>query len=108
MPANPSPKRKATIKKGAASAESPSTGDFFRARTVHHVSGYMHDGSPRTQVAAYGALAALSAVNASNVAITLVNAAVNCGKTSVGMSQEMAKTVVRAQKLHDLQLATKL
>ena len=94
--------------KKAASAKSPSTEeDFFRARTVHHFSGLMLDGSPRTQVAAYGALAALSAVNSCNVAITLVKAAVNCGNTSVGMSQEMAKTVVCAQKVHDQQQANK-
>jgi hypothetical protein len=49
----------------------------------------------------------LSATNASNVAITLVKAAVNRGNTSVGMSQEMAKTIVCAQKLCDQQQANK-
>jgi hypothetical protein len=78
MPANPSPKRKTTIRK-VASAESPSAKDFFRARTVRHVLDYMLEGSPRTQVAWYGALEALSAVNASNVAIMLVKTVVNCG-----------------------------
>jgi len=101
MPANPSPKRKVTSKK-AASAE-----DEFHARTVHHVSGYMLEGSHQTQVAAYGALESLSAKNASNVAITLVKASVNRGNTSVGMSQEMAKTIVFAQKLRDQQQANK-
>jgi hypothetical protein len=106
MPANPSPKRKVTSKK-AASAESPSAEDDFHARTVHHVSGYMLEGSPQTQVAAYGALESLSATNASNVAITLVKAAVNSGNTSVGMSQEMVKIIVCAQKLRDQQQANK-
>jgi hypothetical protein len=90
------------------SAESPSAKDFFRARTVRHVLGYMIEGFPQTQVAAYGALKALSAMNASNVAITLVKAAVNCGNTSIGMSQEMAETVVCAQKVHAQQQANKL
>jgi hypothetical protein len=60
------------------------------------------------QVAAYGALKALSAVNASNVVIMLVKAAVNRGNTSVGMLQEMANTVLCAQKLHDQQQANKI
>ena len=45
MPAKPPPKRKAVIKK-ATSAKSTSTEDFFRAHTVHHVLGYMLNGSP--------------------------------------------------------------
>jgi hypothetical protein len=101
MPVNLTPRRKVANKKPTVT-KSPSAKDDFLARTVHHVSRYMLEGSPHTQQAVYGALKCLSA-GTFNVPKTLVKAAVTCGNTSIGMPQEVAKHVIHSQKLHDQQ-----
>ena len=70
----------------------------FNARTVHQVSGFMVNGSPATQQAALAVLDNLSS-SSKNVSQTLVQSAVDRGHVSEGMSQEVAKTLLQAEKL---------
>ena len=88
--AKPSPKRK--VSKFADS------GQDFNARTVHQVTSIMLAGSPASQQAALGVLENLSS-SSSNVSKTIVKSTVDRGSTSEGMSQEVAKTLLRAEKL---------
>ena len=89
LPAKPSPKRK--VKK-------VESGQDFNARTVHQVTSIMFAGSPASQQAALGALENLSS-SSSNVSKTIVKSTVDRGSISEGMSQEVAKTLLRAEKL---------
>ena len=87
----PSPKRRVVAKAADSSKD-------FNARTVHQVLGHMIDGSPSSQKAALGDLKNLSS-SSNNVSKTLVKSAIDRGNISVGMSQEIAKTLLRAEKL---------
>ena len=87
----PSPKRRVV-------AKAADSGEDFNARTVHQVLGHMTDGSPVSQKAALGVLENLSS-SSNNVSKTLVKSAIDQGNISVGMSQEIAKTLLRAEKL---------
>ena len=70
----------------------------FNARTVHQVSGFMVNGSPATQQAALAVLDNISS-SSKNISTTLVQSAVDRGSVSEGMSQEVAKTLLQAEKL---------
>jgi hypothetical protein len=99
MPENPSPKRKVSK---AATTNSPSACNDFTSHRVHQVSSYMLEGSLQSQQAEYGVLESLS-LNSSNVSKMLLKAAVDCAKISIGMLQEMANTLVCAQKMRSQQ-----
>ena len=86
----PSPKRKASKK--------ADSGQDFNARTVHQVTSVMLAGSPASQQAALGVLENLSS-SSMNVSKTIVKSMVDRGSISEGMSQEVAKTLLRAEKL---------
>ena len=88
--AKPSPKRKVSKKAGS--------GQDFNARTVHQVTSVMLASSPASQLAASGVLKNLSS-SSMNVSKTIVKSTVDRGSTSEGMSQEVAKTLLRAEKL---------
>ena len=90
LPAKPSPKRKASKK--------ADSGQDFNARTVHQVTSVMLAGSPASQQAALGVLENLSS-SSMNVSKTIVKSTVDRGNISEGMSQEIAKTLLRAEKL---------
>ena len=92
LPSKPSPKRKKVVAKAADS------GKDVNARTVHQVSGHMINGSPASQKAALGVLENLSS-SSNNVLKMLVKSAIDRGNISVGMSQEITKTLLRAEKL---------
>ena len=89
LPAKPSPKRK--VKKVESGAD-------FKARTVHQVTSIMLVSSPASQQAAFGVLENLSS-SLSNVSKTIVKSTVDRGSISEGMSQEVAKTLLRAEML---------
>ncbi len=89
LPAKPSPKRK--VKK-------VESGQDFNARTVHQVTSIMFAGSPASQQAALGALENLSS-SSSNVSKTIVKSTVDRGSICEGMSQEVVKTLLCAEKL---------
>jgi hypothetical protein len=91
LPTKPSPKRKQQVK--ASPCRSP--GQDFNARTVHQVTGYMVDGS---QQAALGVLENLSS-SSNYVSKTIVKSMVDRGSISPGMSQEIAKKLLQAEKL---------
>ena len=92
MPARkPSPKRRVV-------ANAADSSNDFNARTVHQVLGHMIDGSPSSKKAALGDLKNLSS-SSNNVSKTLVKSAINRGNISIGMSQEITKTLLRAEKL---------
>jgi len=74
--------------------------DFFHARTVHQVTGYMLNGSPASQQAALGVLDNLSS-SSNNISKTIVKSTVDCGSIKAGMSQEVANTLMRAEKLRN-------
>ena len=90
LPAKPSPKRK-QVKK-------VESGQDFNARAVHQVTSVMLAGSPASQQAALGVLENLSS-SSMNVSKTIVKSMVDRNSTSEGMSQEVAKTLLRAEKL---------
>jgi hypothetical protein len=90
LPAKPSPKRK-QVKKA-------DSGQDFNARAVHQVTSVMLAGSPASQQAALGVLENLSS-SSMNVSKTIVKSMVDRNSTSEGMSQEVAKTLLRAEKL---------
>jgi hypothetical protein len=90
LPAQPSSKRK--------QANHPASCTDFNARTVHQVSGFMVNGSPATQLAALAMLDNLSS-SSKNVSQTLVQSALDSGSVSEGMSQEVVKTLLHAEKL---------
>jgi len=90
LPAKPSPRRKVSKK--------ADSGQDFNARTVHQVTSVMLAGSPASQQAALGVLENLSS-SSMNVSKTIVKSTVDRGSTSEGMSQEVAKTLLRAEKL---------
>jgi hypothetical protein len=94
LPAKPSPKRK-QVKKVESGAD-------FNSRTVHRVTGIMLVGSPASQQAALGVLENLSS-SSSNVSKTIVKSTVDRGSISEGMSQEVAKTLLRAEMLRHQQ-----
>ena len=89
--AKPSPKRKVSKKAGS--------GQDFNARTVHQVTSVMLADLPASQQAALGVLENLSS-SSMNVSKTIVKSTVDRGSTSEGMSQEVAKTLLCAEKLH--------
>jgi hypothetical protein len=91
LPSKPSPKRK--------QANPTASRNDFNSCTVHQVSGYMVNGSPATQQAASAVLDSLSSCS-KNTSQTLVQSAVDRGSVSEGMSQEVAKTLHQAEKLH--------
>jgi hypothetical protein len=95
LPAKLSPKRKQQVK--ASPHRSP--GQDFNAHTVHQVTGYMVDGSPASQQAALGVLENLSS-SSNDVSKTIVKSTVDRGSISTGMSQEIAKKFLQAEKLH--------
>ena len=88
--AKPSPKRKASKK--------ADSGQDFNARTVHQVTSVMLAGLPASQQAALGVLENLSS-SSMNVSKTIVKSTVDRGSISEGISQEVAKTLLRAEKL---------
>ncbi len=73
-------------------------GQDFNACTVHQVTSVMLAGLPASQLAAFGVLENLSS-SLMNVSKTIVKSTVDRGSTSEGMSQEVAKTLLRAEKL---------
>ena len=91
LPSKPSPKRKVV-------AKAANSGKDFNAHTVHQVSGHMIDGSPASQKAALGVLENLSS-SSNKISKTLVKSTIDRGNIFVGMSQEIAKTLLRAEKL---------
>jgi hypothetical protein len=95
LPAKLSPKRKQQVK--ASPCRSP--GQDFNARTVHQVTGYMVDGSPASQQAALGMLENLSS-SSNNVSKMIVKSTVDRGTISTSKSQEIAKKLLQAEKLH--------
>jgi hypothetical protein len=88
--AKPSPKRK--VSKKADSSQD------FNAHTVHHVTSVMLASLPASQQAALGVLKNLSS-SSMNDSKTIVKSMVDRGSTSEGMSQEVAKTLLCAEKL---------
>ncbi len=74
--------------------------DFFHARTVHQVTGYMLNGLPASQQAALSVLDNLSS-SSKNVSKTIVWSTVKRGSIKAGMSQEVAITLLRAEKLRN-------
>ena len=90
LPSKPSPKRKQSYP--------PTSLNDFNARTVHQVTSVMLAGSPASQQAALGVLENLSS-SSMNVSKTIVKSMVDRNSTSEGMSQEVAKTLLRAEKL---------
>ena len=89
LPAKPSPKRK---------VQKMDSGQDFNARTVNHLTEIMLAGSPASQQAALGVLENLSS-SSMNVSKTIVKSTVDRGRISEGMSQEIAKTLLQAEKL---------
>ena len=73
------------------------SGDF-NACTVHQVSSIMVIGSPASQQAALAVLENPSS-SLNNISKTLVQSAVDCISITGGMSQAVAKTLLKAEKL---------
>ena len=88
--AKPSPKRKAS--------KATDSGQDFNARAVHQVTSVMLAGSAASQQFALGVLENLSS-SSMNVSKTIVKSMVDRNSTTEGMSQEVAKTLLRAEKL---------
>ena len=91
FPAKPSPQKK--------QANPTASRTDFNARTVHQVSGFMVNGSPATQLAALAVLDNHSS-SSKNISQALIQCAIDRGSVSEGMSQEVAKTLLQAEKLH--------
>ena len=90
LPAKPSPKTKVQ--------KIMDSGQDFNARTVNHLTEIMLAGSPASQQAALGVIENLSS-SSSNVSKTIVKSRVDRGSISEGMSQEIVKTLLQAEKL---------
>ena len=89
-----SPKRK--VAKPVANFYSP--GQDFKTRTVHHLTGYMCEGSPASQQAAMSALDNLCS-NSDNLSKMIIKSSVDRGSTAIGMSQDAAIKLIQAEKL---------
>ncbi len=72
--------------------------DFFHARTVNQVTGYMLNGSPASQQAALDVLDNLSS-SSNNISKTIIWSTVKRGSVKTGMLQEVAITLLHAEKL---------
>jgi hypothetical protein len=68
-------------------------GKDFNAYTVHQVTGYMLQGLPASQQAAFDVLENLSC-SSNNVTKTIVKSTVDHGNISIGMSQEIANIAI--------------
>jgi hypothetical protein len=74
--------------------------DFFHACTMHQVSGYMLNSLPASQQAALCVLDNLSS-SLNNVSKTIVQSTVKRGNIKAGMLQEVAITLLHAEKLRN-------
>ena len=70
----------------------------FQDCTVHQLTERMIEGTPLTQQAAVGVILSLSS-SSNNASKTILKSAVNRDTTLPGMSQEMAKKLVAAEKI---------
>ena len=71
----------------------------FQDRSVHQLTERMIEGTPLTQRAAVGVISNLSS-SSNNASKTILKRAINRDATLPGMSQEMAKKLVAAEKIY--------
>jgi hypothetical protein len=71
----------------------------FQDRTVHQLTERMIEGTPLTQQAAVGVISNLSS-SSNNASKTILKSAINRDAILPGMSQEMAKKLVAAEKIY--------
>ena len=71
----------------------------FQDRTVHQLTERMIEGTPLTQQAAVGIISNLSS-SSNNASKTILKSAINRDATLPGMSQEMSKKLVAAEKIY--------
>ena len=71
----------------------------FQDRTVHQLTEWMIEGTPLTKQAAVGVIFNLSS-SSNNTSKTILKSAMNRDAILPGMSQEMAKKLVAAEKIY--------
>jgi hypothetical protein len=78
------------------------SGKDFNARTVHQITGYMLEGLPASQKAAFGVLENLSS-SSNNITKTIVKSTASCGNISFERSQKIARTILCVEMLRQQQ-----